>query len=343
MRAERRRLTEREMLLEAVLTHNPTAIVLVRDDGRIMVANRAAERLLHDGYRLTGKLFDDVAVRWPAAVRDAFALHGESVFDVEPAVSTDEASTGGGERESFHRARYRFLLNGRPHELHAIRRLTPELRRQEVAVWKRVIRTIGHEINNTLAPISSLAHSAKVLRRQAQAGEQLDDLLDAIGDSAARLRDFIASYARFARLANPRRTEVRWASFLDELKEIAPFGRLTVPLELVGDFDPAQLQQVFINLIKNATEAGSPLEDIEVRVERLTDGYTLVRVFDRGRGMSADVRSDALLPFYSTKREGSGLGLALCREIIEGHGGNIDLGSRDGGGTVVRFWLPPRS
>ena len=335
LRSERKRLVEREMLLESVLHQNPTAIVLMRNDGRILLANRSAERLLHNGYRLTAKHFDDLAPQWPATVRDAFEKNMESVFTVSGL--TPDA---GDDNESFHLSVRRFSLNGRSHTLYAIRRLTPELRRQEVAVWKRVIRTISHELNNTLAPISSLAHSAKRLRTQPDHGQQLDDVLDTIGESASRLKTFIASYAKFARLPDPQRYDTAWAPFLRELGEITPFGKLTVAPGLTGYIDAAQLQQVLINLIKNAREASSPVEDIEVRVEQLPDGHTLIRVLDRGHGMSDEQRTGALLPFYSTKREGTGIGLALCREILEAHGGSIELAPREGGGTAVSLWLP---
>ena len=336
LRTERRRLIEREMLLESILLQNPVAILLTRDDGRILIANRAAERLLNGGYRLTGKRLDEVEQTWRPPVRSAFASDDEAVFTIDGA-STEEPL---GEDESFHLATRRFSLNGREHTLRAVRRLTPELRRQEVAVWKRVIRTISHELNNTLAPISSLAHSAKRLHKQPNSAEQLDELLDIIGDSAARLRDFIASYARFARLPEPNQQNVHWASFLREVAEVMPFGHRTVSPDLHGRFDPAQLQQVLINLVKNASEAGSRVDDIEVRAERLSGGHTLVRVLDRGHGMTDEARARALVPFYSTKREGSGLGLALCREIMEAHGGRIDLAPREDGGTVVSLVLP---
>ena len=334
LRTERRRLIEREMLLESILVQNPTAILLARDDGRILIANRAAERLLNGGYRLSGKRLDEAADGWPKPVQDAFASETEAVFTVE-------ANPDLPEDESFHLSVRRFALNGRQHSLFAVRRLTPELRRQEVAVWKRVIRTISHEINNTLAPISSLAHSAKRLRQLPDGGDQLDDVLDTIGDSAGRLAEFIASYARFARLPDPNKQDVEWSPFLREVADVMPFGISTVADGLRGHFDPAQLQQVLINLVKNAREAGSAVDDIEVRVERLPDGHTLLRVLDRGQGMTDEEKARALVPFYSTKREGSGLGLALCREIIEAHGGRIELAAREDRGTAVRVLLRP--
>jgi two-component system, NtrC family, nitrogen regulation sensor histidine kinase NtrY len=97
---------------------------------------------------------------------------------------------------------------------------------------------------------------------------------------------------------------------------------------------------VLINLLKNAAEAGSPPGQTRVRVSLNRGGWS-VEVRDRGSGMSAEVLTNALLPFYSTKAAGSGLGLTLCREIVEAHGGTLEAGNRDDGGAVVRFWLPP--
>ena len=99
---------------------------------------------------------------------------------------------------------------------------------------------------------------------------------------------------------------------------------------------------MLINLLKNAREAGSPEEDTEVEVRPLRGGWQ-VEVRDRGSGMSEEVLANALLPFYSTKANGTGLGLTLCREIIEAHGGTLDLANREGGGVVSRIWLPATS
>jgi len=106
-----------------------------------------------------------------------------------------------------------------------------------------------------------------------------------------------------------------------------------------GHFDPAQLQQVLINLLKNAQESGSSPDDIEVGIEAAGGGWQ-IRVLDRGAGMSETVLRNALLPFYSTKPTGTGLGLTLCREVLEAHGGRITLANREGGGLAVTLWIP---
>ena len=104
-------------------------------------------------------------------------------------------------------------------------------------------------------------------------------------------------------------------------------------------FDPAQIEQVIINLVKNAKEAGAPPDSIELQVQEHASGWRL-QVLDRGAGMSEEVLRNALLPFYSTKPSGAGLGLTLCREVIEAHGGRISLANRPGGGLAATLWIP---
>jgi signal transduction histidine kinase len=104
-------------------------------------------------------------------------------------------------------------------------------------------------------------------------------------------------------------------------------------------FDPAQIEQVIINLVKNAKEAGAPPDSIELHVHEHAAGWRL-QLLDRGAGMSEEVLRNALLPFYSTKPSGAGLGLTLCREVIEAHGGRISLANRPGGGLAATLWIP---
>jgi two-component system, NtrC family, nitrogen regulation sensor histidine kinase NtrY len=142
-----------------------------------------------------------------------------------------------------------------------------------------------------------------------------------------------------AKLPRPRPTAVSWAQFLARLEGAMRF-RIEGPVpEGVASFDASQLEQVMINLLKNAAESGSPPEDITVGVRPGAPGFR-VEVGDRGTGLSEATLRDALLPFYSTKAAGTGLGLTLCREIVEAHGGRLSLANRPGGGALVTVWLP---
>ncbi|MFL6198422.1 MAG: sensor histidine kinase, partial [Thermoanaerobaculia bacterium] len=211
---------------------------------------------------------------------------------------------------------------------------------QEVDVWKKAIRTMSHEINNSLAPIASLARSARHILDNPEHQERLGGVLDVIEERSSHLRDFLEGYARFARLPAPVKREVEWKPFLDELRGLFPFRLEGEPPVGPGCFDPGQVQQVLINLLKNAQESGSPPEEIRVSLEPTADRGIRLRVTDRGAGMSEEGMRKALLPFYTSKATGSGLGLPLCREIVEAHGGHLRLESREGRGTSVVFWLP---
>jgi signal transduction histidine kinase len=169
-----------------------------------------------------------------------------------------------------------------------------------------------------------------------------DDLDIADARRCPNLAAFLEGYARFARLPDPRPQDVDWASLLAGVRALYPF-------ELDGEIpqghahlDPAQIQQVLINLLKNACEASEGEPSVSVRIARTADGGTALQVADRGRGMDEAEMRQALLPFYSTKPSGTGLGLPLCREIVEAHGGKIRLESRTDGGTVVTCLFPAR-
>ena len=240
--------------------------------------------------------------------------------------------------EVYHLARRTFRLNGRAHELILLRQLTAELRRQEVQTWKKVIRVISHELNNSLAPVASLAHSGAELLRRGQPA-RLPEILGTIEERARHLEGFIRGYARFAKLPAPRLEPVHWREFVARLQSQIQFGvEGTLPEEPLRA-DLGQLEQALINLLKNAHESGSKAEDVKLAVRRGA-GVVRIEVLDRGPGMSEAVLTNALVPFYSTKRSGTGLGLALAREIAEAHGGRIALGNRDGGGLSVALVLP---
>jgi two-component system nitrogen regulation sensor histidine kinase NtrY len=328
LRGQRLSLVQRELLLDTMVQNTPVAMLLFDHRGRISYANLAARKLLNDGRSMDGLALDDLLARVPAPLRDAVARGGDGLLSVE---HEDE-------EEIYYLARRGFRLNGRAHELFVLRHLTAELRRQEVRTWKKVIRVISHELNNSLGPLASLAQSGGDLVRLGE-HEQLERVFDAIAERARHLEGFIQGYARFAKLPTPHPENVAWVDFIERLRGQAPVGLEGSLPDAPARFDPAQLEQAILNLLRNAHESGSLPEHIQIRVRRLP-GSLALDVCDRGPGMSETVLSQALLPFYSTKRGGTGLGLALVREIAEAHGGRVTLTNRDSGGLNVSVILP---
>ena len=328
LREQRQNLAQRELLLDTVVQNTPVALVLTDANGRVAYANIAARHLFNEGRSLNGMDFAALIEDAPEALRKAIEGTEDALFSVEM----------DGSEETFHLSQRAVRLQGRPHRLQLFRRMTRELSRQEVAAWKRVIRVVSHELNNSLAPISSLAHSGAELARRGDV-QRLPGVFATIGERARHLHGFIDGYARFAKLPAPRVAAIEWQPFLDGLALHCQFQlQGKIPAQ-PGWFDAVQIEQVLINLIKNAHESGSAPDGVTLALNLV--GHELrIEVGDRGPGMSEAVLAQALLPFYSTKRSGTGLGLALAREISEAHGGRIALANREDGGLRVTLVLP---
>jgi len=328
LRDERQDLFQRELLLHTVVQNNPTALVLSNSRGHIVHANLAARHLLGAGRKLEGQLFSDLLVNVP-----------EELSKIIKARNTGLASLSiDGQDETYHVDYREFQLNGQRHHMHLFKHLTRELNRQEVATWKKVIRVISHELNNSLAPVISLSHSGQALV-EAEQYQRLPQILQTIAERARHLEGFVKSYAGFAKLPLPRIEAVEWDEFLADLARQWSFVRLGELPASPGQFDRVQVEQVLINLLKNAHESGSPSNQVALQVHE-RNRHWHIDVLDRGGGMSPAVLENALIPFYSTKRSGSGIGLALAREVAEAHGGRLSLNNRPDGGTMVTLQLP---
>jgi two-component system nitrogen regulation sensor histidine kinase NtrY len=302
--------------------------------GQLALANRAAERLL-------GK---------PAA-----QARGERAADLglsallEGAVPRTVEGDLAGSRGQWELRRTRFRLDGKAHELVVVADLKRALRQEERQAWQRLVRVLGHEINNSLAPIQSIAGA---LRSQLARPERASDLdedvargLEIIERRAEALGRFLGAYARLTRLPPPKPAPVDvagWVRRVAALEKRLPV-RVAVaaeaaPLQLRADGD--QLDQLLINLVKNGTEAALESGGAGVAIDwRVQAGRLELRVRDDGPGLAAT--ANLFVPFFTTKPEGLGIGLVLSRQIAEAHGGALHLYNRqDARGCEALLTLP---
>ncbi|GIU31717.1 ATP-binding protein [Shewanella schlegeliana] len=336
LRKERQYIYQRELLLDKVIQSSPNVMLLLDDEKRIIYANDAARHLFNNGLRIEGMSLSQLLNEAPEALVGALNNPKDGLFSL---------SRGGDENEleTWHLSRGQFLLNGQFHHLVLLKQLTRELNRQEVAVWKKVIRIISHELNNSVAPIASMVNSGRMITKELN-DPKLKLIFDTIEDRTSHLSQFIFNYARFAKLPLPTKAPVDWLRLTEQLRQHYQFTLLGELPQRTMSFDLIQMEQVLLNLLKNAHESGSDLTKISLEIRELnladpTQGIC-IEVKDEGLGMSAEVLQQALLPFYSTKQSGTGLGLPLCREIVEAHDGTISLHNRDKKGLCVSLCLP---
>ncbi len=331
LRSEKHWLYQRELLLDKVTQSSPEVLFLVNDQLQVIFSNIAARRFFNCPTGIDGELIDSLLDTAPQGAEAAISDRKEGLFTL--AVDDNEPQT-------WHMSTGSFTLNNQAHTLFILKQMTRELSRQEVAVWKKVIRVISHELNNSLGPISSMLHSGKILSENLEEA-RLARVFSTIDERIKHLSDFVQGYGKFAKLPEPKIQANDWNNLLGELAPQWQFVDLSEPDQTIYA-DPVQLEQLLINLLKNAHESGSNPEDVSISLEhRNTDSCIIV--MDKGKGMSDTVMASALIPFYSTKASGSGLGLALCREITDAHHGQIALYNRDEGGLVVRVVLPSHS
>lgn len=325
LRKEKHWLHQRELMLDKVLQSSPDVLLLVNDYNQIVFSNYQARDFFNVTHRLEGCLLNKLLHAKHKALSDMMQHSQEGLFTLP----LEEKGV-----ETWHLARGTFLLNNQPHRLFILKQMTRELNRQEVSVWKKVIRVISHELNNSLGPISSLLHSGKIV------GEQNNDprlvrVFHTIEERIDHLNQFVQGYGKFAKLPSPEFDTIQWSDILSQLRQQYEF-KLIMPEPVQLQADAVQIEQLLINLLKNAHEAGGDTKHIELAIKQ-NISQVYVEVLDRGKGMSESVMANALVPFYSTKTTGSGLGLALCREIADAHHGNLVIQNRPDGGLCVRI------
>jgi signal transduction histidine kinase len=247
--------------------------------------------------------------------------------------------------------RSQFREAGRPHKLVVIADLSQPLREEELKAWQRLLRVLGHELNNSLAPIKSIAGSlGAALRRKPRQPDWEEDMqagLEIIATRAEGLARFLQAYSQLARLPPPSFASCRLADLVERV--VAMESR--IPVTFLGGpavdvrCDPAQIEQALINLVKNAVDAaleqrGAGQAAASVRLSwRLEGSSVAIQIEDDGPGIAQT--ANLFVPFFTTKPAGSGIGLVLCRQIAENHGGSLSLNNRAGAsGCTAKFCLP---
>ncbi len=330
LRAQRLGALEATTLLRKVMEEIDVAIFAFDGDRKLKLVNRAGERLLAQP-----------AERIMNA--EAGTLGLSEFLEGDETQNIQRTFPSGSGRWGIHRAMFR--EGGLPHQLLVVTDLTRALREEELQAWQRLVRVLGHELNNSLAPIKSIAGSLEMLvKRDPLPSDWRDDMqrgLSIIATRSEGLSRFLGSYARLAKLPRPVLAPVDVGAWIHQVtgleQRIPPVIQEGPEMVIQGDRD--QLDQLLINLLRNAVDASLETHGgVTVSWARL-GGLLEVRIQDEGPGLSNT--ANLFVPFFTTKPGGSGIGLVLCRGIAEAHGGSLDLKNRtDRQGCEARLILP---
>ena len=317
LRSQRLSTVEATSLLLTVMEEIDVAIFTFDGTHRLKLLNRAGERLLAQrGERLLGRTGAELGL--------------EECLGGDPIRTVDTMFPGGAGRWQLRRTTFR--QNGQPHQLVVLSDLSKALRDEERLAWQRIIRVLGHEINNSLAPIKSIAESLQALvdapLRDAEAEEDVRQGLSVISNRAGSLSRFMTSYAILARLPGPRHNTVDVPSWVRRTAQLETRVHVNVQeaeaIDVVGDGD--QLDQLLINLVRNAADASLETGGGVAVGWQANGAWLHLWVRDEGYGIADS--SNLFVPFFTTKPDGSGIGLALSRQIAEAHGGSLTLENR---------------
>lgn len=333
LRQQRLGALEATALLRKVMEEIDVAVFAFDAEGKLKLANRFGERLLGQPEpRLLGRSAGEL---------------GLEAFLAEEASRTLEATFPGGSGRWEVRGNV-FREGGLPHRLLVVADVSRPLREEERQAWQRLIRVLGHELNNSLAPIQSIAASlGKLVALETPPDDWREDArrgLLVIASRAEALSRFTSAYTRLARLPQPRLTRLEVGSLLRRVAGLET--RLAVrlkpgpPIEVSGD--PDQLEQLLINLVRNGVDAALETSGgVEAGWAMVngSPGSAVIWVADEGPGLTNT--ANLFVPFFTTKPEGSGIGLVLSRQIADAHGGRLTLENREEGrGCIARLSLP---
>ena len=330
LRVERQGEKELLGILETVISQINVAIIVCDSRDKILLANLRA-------FKLLGSPPEAVI-----GVEFANTPLAEIRFENRPRLLSHRFPGGEG-RWQVSQQHYRH--QGKPSRIVFITDLQHILSNEEVYAWQRLIKVIGHEVNNSLTPIMSLCQTIAALLERPDSAEYAGDVRDGLAVISSRakgLKEFITAYARIARLPEPNKILFPAVRLVHRIKSMFASHGLEV-IEHVPDMtlfgDPVQLEQVLINLIRNALEAQGERTQAIRFSQRVLKDCCEFEIVDSGTGISNP--DNLFVPFYTTKSYGAGIGLILCRQIASRHYGQVTLENRsDAPGAVARLILP---
>jgi len=323
---------ESQLLLRTVINHIDVAIIALNAKNELILLNPAANSIL----QLPDIKSSDVSLK-----------QLEQLGQLQSGQSKVMTLVFANQQGKYNVHMEEFRDAGKQHKLLFLTDVSNILRSEEQHAWQSLVRVISHEINNSLAPIASISQTLKrFLNRQQDIESQKENLLEGLSIISQRtnnLRDFVNSYKQISTLPAPQKVS---SSIKDLLKKIVPLYAknniiITENTDVTLLIDPVQIEQVLINIIKNAVESTQSIKsDGEIRIHwHLQKSTFILTVCDEGAGI---INPDNLfVPFYTTKQKGSGIGLVLCRQILNAHNGQLTLTNRqDDKGCLATIALP---
>jgi nitrogen fixation/metabolism regulation signal transduction histidine kinase len=361
LREERIQLEEQNWFLARILDASPSGILIFDFNARIVSVNPAAERLLETpAARLIGCTLADLPVLGRNG-DDARGSRGEPGADSEPGIATELMGLDIDQprviplhgRRRVKCQRSQFLDRGFSRSFILLEELTEELRQSEKSAYEKLIRMMSHEINNTSAAVCSLLESCCNYEAQIQERDR-QDFTGALAVAIARMRQlsaFMRDLADVVRLPAPKLKPGDLPRLVGDVqflcKEESARRRITWVTDIERGLppvalDPIQMEQVLLNILKNAMEAIGEDGTIAIRLTRDPDGRCRAMFRDSGRGVPVELREHLFTPFFTSKENGQGIGLTVVREILLAHGCDFALESRPGGPTEfsIRFPIP---
>ena len=299
----------RQHYYEQVLDEVDTGVLVCREDGEITWQNRASILMLGS--------MRDMPQEWIAthSAHKVTHTHHNTVYEMLVCSR-------------------KFVLDRQTYRIVSLRDIHEVLEETEIEAWQKLVSVLTHEIMNSLTPIIGLSESAEGM------DERADSALAVIHRRSKGLLEFVNNYRKLTRIPQPQMESVPVQEYFNDLEQF--YGdrlRCNVsPSALKAYADPRQLMQVLVNLVKNASEASNGI--IELNASRMADGNIEISVRDYGHGILPEVMDSIFVPFFTTKPQGSGIGLSLCKQIVKQHRGRLQVKSSPGRGSTFTIVLP---